>query len=151
VVSEQAPEQLAPQQSEDVVFRVMELLDVTVTLPATHGEVQLTETESPYRVLSFPIGLAEAASLAMARDGSAGARPTTHELFSEVLGLVNVDVIALRITARSEGTYLAELDLMSQRGREVIACRPSDGLILCLRQTVTAPVLVNELLLDLAS
>ena len=131
-----------------LTFRVTEVVSVTVTLPDTFAHVQLSETEAPYRVLGFPVGLAEGAALAAAIEGSVGARPTTHELFAEVLGRSGVEVIALRRTRREGGVLCAEIDLMGPRGREIVECRPSDGLVLCHRQVVTAPVLVAEELFD---
>ena len=131
-----------------LTFRVTEVVSVTVTLPDTFAHVQLSETEAPYRVLGFPVGLAEGAALAAAIEGSVGARPTTHELFAEVLGRSGVEVIALRLTRREGGVLCAEIDLMGPRGREIVECRPSDGLVLCHRQVVTAPVLVAEELFD---
>ena len=131
-----------------LTFRVTEVVSVTVNLPDTYALVQLSETEAPYRVLSFPVGLAEGAALAAAMEGSVGARPTTHELFADVLGRTGVEVIALRLTGRESGVLCAEIDLMGPRGREIVECRPSDGLVLCHRQMVTAPVLVAEELFD---
>ena len=131
-----------------LTFRVTEVVSVTVTLPDTFAHVQLSETEAPYRVLGFPVGLAEGAALAAAIEGSVGARPTTHELFAEVLGRSGVEVIALRLTRREGGVLCAEIDLMGPRGREIVECRPSDGLVLCHRQVVTAQVLVAEELFD---
>ena len=136
-------------ESEEVIdFRVVELIDVNVPLPSQYAVVQLSELESPFRIVSVPIGLAEGAAVALARENDHGVRPTTHELFSDVLERLNVDVIALRITALVEGTFQAELDLMSPKGREILACRPSDGFILCLRQSVPAPILVNAAILE---
>ena len=114
-----------------LTFRVTEVVSVTVNLPD-----------------SFPVGLAEGAALAAAMEGSVGARPTTHELFADVLGRTGVEVIALRLTGRESGVLCAEIDLMGPRGREIVECRPSDGLVLCHRQMVTAPVLVAEELFD---
>jgi bifunctional DNase/RNase len=37
---------------------------------------------------------------------------------------------------------------MTPTGRELIDCRPSDGLVLALRMPVPAPVLVDERLLE---
>jgi bifunctional DNase/RNase len=128
-------------------FRVMELVEVLVPLPQMHAVVQLVERESPHRTLSFPIGLAEGAALAAAKERTAGVRPSTHELFAETLARLNVDVIAVRLTGESDGVYRAELDCMTARGREVFDCRPSDGLVLALRQTVIAPLLADERLL----
>ena len=101
-----------------------------------------------YRVLGFPVGLVEGAALAGAIEGSEGVRPTTHELFAEILARSGVEVIALRLTSREAGVLRAEIDLMGPRGREIVECRPSDGLVLCHRQLVTAPILVAEDLFD---
>ena len=54
----------------------------------------------------------------------------------------------MRLTRREGGVLCAEIDLMGPRGREIVECRPSDGLVLCHRQVVTAPVLVAEELFD---
>ena len=59
-----------------------------------------------------------------------------------------IDVIALRVVGREEGTLLAELDLMTPGGRERVDCRPSDGIVLALRMPVPAPILVDERLLE---
>ena len=125
-----------------------EVVSVSVSLPETHAMVQLSESEAPYRVLGFPVGLVEGAALAGAIEGSEGVRPTTHELFAEILARSGVEVIALRLTSREAGVLRAEIDLMGPRGREIVECRPSDGLVLCHRQLVTAPILVAEDLFD---
>ena len=146
-MAEQTP---TPEESAVpyATFRVTEVVSVSVSLPETHAMVQLSESEAPYRVLGFPVGLAEGAALAGAMEGSEGVRPTTHELFAEILARTGVEVIALRLTSREAGVLRAEIDLMGPRGREIVECRPSDGLVLCHRQLVTAPILVAEDLFD---
>jgi len=150
VVDEPTTTPFSPQNGEVThpTFRVMELIEVTVPLPAQHALVQLAEKESPYRTLSFPVGLAEGAALVAAQEGSQGLRPSTHELFSEMLRRINADVIAVRIVDEREGVFHAELDVMTARGRELLSCRPSDGLVLSLRQLVPAPILVDETLFE---
>ena len=128
-------------------FRVMALTGVEVPLPTTHAVVQLVEKEAPFRTLVLPIGLAEGAALVAAQERSRGIRPSTHELFSEVLGRVHVDVIAVRLVSEEHGVYGAELDCMTAKGREIFECRPSDGLILATRQHVAAPILCDARLL----
>ncbi len=125
-------------------FRVMDLVDVSVPLPAQHAVVLLAEAEAPHRSYSFPIGLAEGAALMAAVERSAGARPSTHELFAQVLAHLSADVIAVRLVEEHDGVVHAELDLMTRQGREVLECRPSDGLILAVRQGVRAPILLDE-------
>ena len=129
-------------------FRVMAVEDVSLDLPAQFPSVTLVETEPPMRALVFPVGLPEGTAMAQALRRIPGRRPMTHELFMQVLQRAHVDVVAVRLTGREEGNLLAELDLMTPGGREMIDCRPSDGLVLALRMPVPAPVLVDERLLE---
>ncbi|MGO8862764.1 MAG: bifunctional nuclease family protein [Acidimicrobiales bacterium] len=128
-------------------FIVMDVTDVSLELPAQYPFVSLRESEPSKRTLVFPVGLAEGTALALALRRMTSPRPLTHELFSEVLGRARIEVVALRLTGREHGNYLAEIDLMAPNGRERIACRPSDGLVLALRMPVAAPILVDERLL----
>jgi hypothetical protein len=129
-------------------FRVMDVDDVALDLPAQYPMVTLLESEPPQRELHFPVGLPEGTALALALRHMEGRRPMTHELFMRVLQKVRVDVIAVRLVGREEGTLLAELDLMTPNGRERVDCRPSDGVVLALRMPVPAPILVDERLLE---
>jgi len=128
-------------------FRVMDLVSVTVDLPDQYPIVVLQESEAPLRQLTFPVGMAEGVTMTYALRRLGTPRPLTHELFVTVLQRLSADIVAVRLTGRTGGTYLAELDLMSQRGREVVACRPTDGITLALRQQVPAPLLADERLL----
>ena len=129
-------------------FRVMDVDDVALDLPAQFPAVTLVEAEPPNRVLVFPVGLTEGTAMASALRRMEGRRPMTHELFMHVLQRARIDVIAVRLTGREEGNLLAELDLMTPSGRERVDCRPSDGLILALRMPVSSPILVDERLLE---
>jgi uncharacterized protein len=148
-----ATEQTAAPEPEPVTaifpnFRVMDVDEVALDLPAQYPTVTLTESEPPRRELHFPVGLPEGTALALALRRMEGRRPTTHELFTHVLQRIRVDVIAVRLIGREEGNVLAELDLMTPNGRERVDCRPSDGLVLALRMPVPAPILVDERLLE---
>ena len=134
--------------SPPAAFRVMDVDDVALDLPAQFPLVTLVEAEPPRRELVFPVGLTEGTAMAQALRRLTGARPMTHELFAHVLQRANIDVIAVRLVGREDGTLLAELDLMTPRGRERLDCRPSDGIVLALRMPVPAVVLVDERLLE---
>jgi bifunctional DNase/RNase len=129
-------------------FRVMVIDDVSVDLPSQYPSVTLVESEPPMRSLVFPVGLTEGTALALALRRMDSPRPLTHELFMQVLQRGRIEVIAVRLTGRDQGNYLAELDLMMPHGRERLDCRPSDGLVLAMRMPVPAPVLVDERLLE---
>ena len=129
-------------------FRVMDVDDVSLDLPSQYPAITLVEAEPPMRELVFPVGLPEGTALAQALRRLEGRRPMTHELFMQVLQRAHIDVIAVQLVGREEGTLLAELDLMTPVGRERVDCRPSDGLVLALRMPVPAPILVDERLLQ---
>jgi uncharacterized protein len=141
------PSPVSPVSPPPPAFRVMIVEGVSMDLPSPYPSVTLLESEPPLRRLVFPIGLTEGTALALALRRMESPRPMTHELFMDVLQRVHVDVIAVRLIGRSQGNYLAELDLMAPPGRERLACRPSDALVLALRMPVPAPILVDERLL----
>jgi uncharacterized protein len=129
-------------------FRVMEVVGVSVELPEQYPVVTLQEAEVPLRELTFRVGMVEGVALSQALRRLKSPRPLTHELLATVLGRLGADVVAVRLVGRQGSVYLAELDLMSARGREVMECRPSDGITIALRQPVPAPVLADERLLE---
>ncbi len=153
--SEKVEEQLknetqAPLESiedDSPKFTVIYVASVLYELPGTHPVVTLREEDWPYRTVSFPVGLPEAQAIALAVESIEGARPSTHELFSAALRAAQLDIVAARLVREEKGVFFAELDLMSPRGRTVLDCRPTDALILALRQSVSAPILIDETLL----
>jgi hypothetical protein len=129
------------------VFSVMQVVNVVFSLPSPSPVVHLRESEPPFRGIDFPIGLPEAQSIALALDEEKGARPSTHELLSAVLVATGADVLAVRFTGEREGTIIAELDLMTPNGEQILDCRPTDGIAVALRQAVPAPILCAQTLL----
>ncbi len=127
-----------------VTFKVMNVESVLYDLADAAPFVHLMEAESPYRYVAIPVALPEAVALSNALSGIEGRRPSSHELFSEVLARLQADVVAARIVRYDDGVFYTELDVMTPRGREVFDCRTSDALILAIRQKVQAPVLCDE-------
>jgi uncharacterized protein len=125
-------------------FRIVTVASVEVRLPDQYPMVTLEDAEVPGRTLSFRIGMAEGVALSHALAGTESLRPSTHDLFAAALQRYAVDVLAVRLVGRVGPTYVAELDLVGGHGREVLSCRPSDGICLALRQRVPAPVLADD-------
>jgi hypothetical protein len=134
--------------ADTLAFTVMSIESVLFDLSDSSPLVHLIEEEAPYRYLAIPIALAEAVALHNAIDKIDGRRPGTHEVMAEVLRRLNADIVAARITRYDAGVFYAELDLMTPRGHEVFDCRTSDALILATRQSVRAPVLCAESVLQ---
>lgn len=137
-----------PGPAEAAVFRIMEVRSVSLELPEQYPVVLLQEAEGSFRPLAFPVGLPEGTALSYALRRLDTPRPLTHELFASTLRTLGVDVVAVRLVGRTRGTYLAELDLMGPQGHHVLACRPTDGIALALRQKVRAPILADDRLLS---
>ena len=156
--SDESTEPLVPETSvgepaeavdaDTMQFNVMSIESVLFDLSDSSPLVHLIEEETPYRYLAIPIALAEAVALHNALDKIDGRRPGTHEVMAEVLRRLNADIVAARITRYDAGVFYAELDLMTPRGHEVFDCRTSDALILATRQSVRAPVLCAESVLQ---
>ncbi len=134
-------------------YRLVCDVSVDVALPDQFPTVTLKDAEDAegrHDPLAFRIGMAEGVALAHALAGTAAPRPLTHDLFALALERLGVEILAVRLTGRIGATYLAELDLKGPAGREVLSCRPSDGICLALRQRVPAPVLCDERLFEIA-
>ena len=146
VVDDEAEYQPAERPARELA--VVLVFDVAVHLPTPHALVTLRELDAPNRRLEIPVGIPEATALAHAWRGVTTPRPLTHELFAEVLVRLGATIDAVRITGRRAGVVLAEMELTSPRGHELVSCRPTDALTLAIRQGVPAPMLVDVRLFD---
>lgn len=134
----------SPANAQDVPFHVMHLEAVLYDLTDPSPMVHLVEAESPFRYLVIPLALSDAVALQHADGAIEGRRPGTHELMTTILTRMQAEVIAARIIRFDGGIFYAELDLMTPKGREVFECRTSDALSMALRQSVPAPILCSE-------
>lgn len=130
------------------LWAVVMVFDIAVELPAPHALVTLREVSEPHRMAAMPVGMPDGVALAHAWRGVATPRPLTHELFSRALVALGATIEVVRLRGRRAGIVLAELELSSPRGRQVLECRPTDALTLSIRQGVPAPILLNERLFD---
>jgi hypothetical protein len=123
----------------------MEVIGVRVEMPSNSPIVLLKEAQGD-RYLPIWIGAVEATAIAFAQQGMVSLRPLTHDLFRDVLEVLNVQLRTVNITALRDGIFYA--DLVFSNGAEVSA-RPSDSIALALR--LKAPILTSETLLELTS
>jgi uncharacterized protein len=146
---DQAPTGMTPRLDGDAeVWRVVEVESVEMELPGSNPEVVLAEKVPPWRRLRIPVGFSEGNSIAYALHGVEVPRPLTHDLMTELLERHRVEVAALRVTARHNGVFFAELETMGSSGRAVVPCRPSDGMALVLRQRMEVPIIVATWVFD---
>jgi len=129
-------------------WRLAVVAGVRMDMPGEFPEVLVHEAVSPWREVAIPVGMAEGNAIAYAWRGLPTPRPLTHALFTDVLERHQVQLEAVRITARRGRSFFAELDTVGPNGRQVITCRPSDALALVLRQRMPTPVLVADWVFD---
>ena len=132
-----------PQAREDgAVVRQMEVIGVRVEMPSNSPIVLLKEAQGD-RYLPIWIGAVEATAIAFAQQGMVSLRPLTHDLFRDVLEVLNVQLRTVNITALRDGIFYA--NLVFSNGAEVSA-RPSDSIALALR--TGAQIFASEEILD---
>lgn len=101
------------------------------------------------RALPIYIGAAEATALACSLEAMEMPRPMTYAMAASLLAAGNAHVVDVRITDLTERTYYGTIRVSGPSGTVEVDARPSDALNLAL--VVTAPILVQESLLDPAS
>ncbi len=123
------------------------LIGVRVEVPSNQPIVLLREVDGP-RYLPIFIGSPEATAIVYALQGMETPRPMTHDLFVTVMGDFDVTLVQVSITALSEGTFYAELELVRDGVTERISARPSDAIALAVRLGDDVPILVAESVFD---
>ena len=123
-------------------MRRMEVVGVRVEMPSNSPIVLLKEQQGD-RYLPIWIGAVEATAIAFAQQGMVSLRPLTHDLFKDVLEVLNVQLRTVNITALRDGIFYA--DLVFSNGAEVSA-RPSDSIALALR--TGAAIFATDEILD---
>jgi bifunctional DNase/RNase len=119
----------------------LELVGVRVELPHNQPIVLLKERQGT-RFLPIWIGPVEATSIAFALQGVVTPRPMTHDLMRDLLGTLAVDVERIVVTSLQEGTFYAEIVLLSDGDEVMVSSRPSDAIALAVRGTV--PIFAEE-------
>jgi uncharacterized protein len=122
--------------------RRMEVVGVRVEMPSNSPIVLLKEQQGE-RYLPIWIGAVEATAIAFAQQGMVSLRPLTHDLFKDVLEVLNVQLRTVNITSLRDGIFYA--DLVFSNGAEVSA-RPSDSIALALR--TGAAIFATDEILD---
>jgi bifunctional DNase/RNase len=136
--------EIGSAEDQETVWVVCDLVEVSHRLPSEYATVVLQDQANPKRRIEIVIGVAEATAIAATRERVNNPRPSTHELFRNVLGSLRVDVVAARIFRTGPQRFSAKLVLMAPGGSEAIDARASDAIALCLGQSVAAPLLVSE-------
>lgn len=93
-------------------------------------------------LLPIWIGQLEATSILVAVQGAEVPRPLAHDLMRSLLDTVDTKVVRVEITRIDDGTFYADITLMTPAGERTVDARPSDAVALASR--VGAPIFVAD-------
>jgi bifunctional DNase/RNase len=97
----------------------------------------IDDLEGEGRVLPVWIGAQEATSILLAVEGAAPPRPLAHDLMVSLLATLEGTVTRVEVTRIEDGTFYAEITLVTPHGVRVIDARPSDAIALASRTDAT--------------
>jgi hypothetical protein len=124
----------------------MHLAAVRVELPTNQPVLLLEELGEGKRTLPIYIGPAEAQAIAYALQGVVTSRPMTHDLMRDLLADLGAAVECVVITELRDGTFYAEIRLISNGQRHSVSARPSDAVALAVR--VECTIYADDALVD---
>lgn len=123
------------------MYKAMVISGLTVD-PVTNTPIVILKEVDGEQTLPIWIGLLEATAIASELEGIKFARPMTHDLFKDVMDLLELKVVKVEVCDLKNNTYYAQIHFL-HNGRELsVDARPSDALALSLR--VKAPIFVSE-------
>ncbi|MDQ6840444.1 MAG: bifunctional nuclease family protein [Actinomycetota bacterium] len=124
----------------------MHLAAVRVELPTNQPVLLLEELGEGKRTLPIYIGPAEAQAIAYSLQGVVTSRPMTHDLIRDLLVDLGASVECVVITELREGTFYAEIRMVSNGQRHTVSARPSDAVALAVR--VDCTIYADDALVD---
>ena len=108
--------------------------------------IVLLKTTDGNKFLPIWIGHPEAAAILMKLQGASTPRPMTHDLFTEILGQLEVKVVKIAVTELKENTFYASITLAVDGSEIEIDSRPSDAIALAVR--AGAPIFAAEAVIE---
>lgn len=124
----------------------IESVRVAGTPDGPTGIALLGNENEEYDVLPIFIGLEEATSIVRGADAVDIGRPLTHDLLLDAVEELGGRVARVVISDIDDGTYIADLYLVTPRGEAIVDARPSDSLALAAR--TDAPIEIDPEVFD---
>jgi bifunctional DNase/RNase len=126
----------------------MAISGITVD-PLTNSPIVILKAVEGDQTLPIWIGLLEATAIASELEGIKFSRPMTHDLFRNMMEMVDIKVLKIEVCDLKNNTYYALIHFSQGEREMTIDARPSDALALSLR--VNAPIFVAEKVIDKSS
>ncbi len=127
----------------------LRIIDVRVHEGTRTPYVELRPNDDSDRLLPIFIGMPEAAAIKRALEERLLPRPLTHELLASLIPTLGATLDQVVITEFVDQIFLAEMHLSIGARREIVPCRPSDGIAVAIR--LGAKLFANDTVVDSCS
>src|SRR5918992_571447 len=108
--------------------------------------IVLLKTADGNRYLPIWIGQPEAAAILMKLQGAATPRPMTHDLVTELLEQLDVQVVRITVTEVRDNTFYASITVTMNGSEIEVDSRPSDAIALAVR--AEAPIFAADRVIE---
>lgn len=130
------------------MYRPMVVSGITVD-PITNSPIVILKEINGEQTLPIWIGILEATAIASEMEGIKFSRPMTHDLFKNMMDMVDIEFQKVEVCDLRNNTYYALIHFRHKGKDMTIDARPSDALALSLR--VNAPIFVSESVIENSS
>jgi len=114
--------------------------------PLTNTPIVILKDMQEKKAIPIWIGLFEASAIATELEKITFSRPMTHDLLTDILRVLGVEVTKIEINDLRNNTFFANIYLVKDGKNLVIDARPSDAIAIALR--ANAPIFVDDKVIE---
>jgi bifunctional DNase/RNase len=114
--------------------------------PLTNTPIVILKDMQEKKAIPIWIGLFEASAIATELEKITFSRPMTHDLLTDILRVLGVEVTKIEINDLRNNTFFANICLVKDGKNLVIDARPSDAIAIALR--ANAPIFVDDKVIE---
>ncbi len=114
--------------------------------PLTNTPIVILKDMQEKKAIPIWIGLFEASAIATELEKITFSRPMTHDLLTDILRVLGVEVTKIEINDLRNNTFFANIYLVKDGKNLVIDVRPSDAIAIALR--ANAPIFVDDKVIE---
>lgn len=114
--------------------------------PLTNTPIVILKDMQEKKAIPIWIGLFEASAIATELEKITFSRPMTHDLLTDILRVLEIEVTKIEINDLRNNTFFANIYLVKEGRILVIDARPSDAIAIALR--ANAPIFVDDKVIE---
>jgi hypothetical protein len=114
--------------------------------PLTNTPIVILKDLQEKKAIPIWIGLFEASAIATELEKITFSRPMTHDLLTDILRIMEVEVTKIEINDLRNNTFFANIYIVKEGRTIIVDSRPSDAIAIALR--TNAPIFVDEKVIE---